>query len=240
MQGLFGDGSGAHCELVQGTFEQCKAYVTKDSDRVAGTSILEWGVPPAQGKRRDIDAVRDILQSGGGMREVALQASSFQALRGAEVLLKYHELQRDWKPSVFWFHGSTGSGKTRRAFELFAEQAGACGDAPWISGKSLEWWEGYDAHKFVIVDDFRRDFCTFHELLRILDRYPYRVMVKGGSRQLLAKIIVITCPWKPSVLFASRSEEDIKQLERRIEDIVLFGDEVPAPQNNAAVSHFKK
>ena len=40
VQGLFGDGSGAHCELVQGTFEQCKAYVTKDSDRVAGTSIL--------------------------------------------------------------------------------------------------------------------------------------------------------------------------------------------------------
>ena len=64
------------------------------------------GVPPAQGKRRDIDAVREIVQSGGGMREVALQASSFQALRGAEVLLKYHELQRDWKPCflVSWLY----------------------------------------------------------------------------------------------------------------------------------------
>lgn len=161
------------------------------------------------------------------MREVAAEASSYQALRGAELLLKYVEKGRDFKPTVRWFHGSTGSGKTRTAFELFPEA--------WISARGLKWWDGYDAHKAIIVDDFRKDFCTFHELLRILDRYPYRVETKGSSRQLLASEIIITCPWAPDVLYASRSEEDVGQLMRRIDEVRLFGDVVPAPDMAAAV-----
>lgn len=242
---LFGADSGVHCEPAKGTFEQAKAYCTKESDRVAGTVILEWGVPPQQGKRKDIDVVREVLSSGGGMRQVAASASSYQSLRCAEVLLKYFEASRDFLPEVFWLHGATATGKTRRAFEMFAkfkaEYSWSDDEEVWISGKNLQWWEGYDANKYVIVDDFRRDFCTFHELLRILDRYPYRVMTKGGSRQLLARVIVITCPWKPEVLFNTRSEEDIGQLLRRITSVELFGDEeVPAPEPKSTVSHFRQ
>lgn len=208
--------------------------------------IFEWGVPPSQGKRKDIDVVRDVLASGGGMRQVASSASSYQSLRCAEVLLKYFEAKRDFPPECFWFHGATATGKTRRAFDMFAEYQSrlewSADEEPWISGKNLQWWEGYDANKFVIVDDFRKDFCTFHELLRILDRYPYRVMTKGGSRQLLARVIVITCPWKPEVLFNTRSDEDIGQLLRRITSVELFGEEeVPAPEPRvASVAHFRQ
>jgi len=108
-----------------------------------------------------------------------------------------------------------------------------------VSGKSLKWFDGYDAHPDIIVDDFRRDFCTFHELLRILDRYPFRVETKGGSRQLLAKNTVITCPWKPDIIYQSRSQEDIGQLLRRIDEVKLFGvDEVPAPVDRAHADGF--
>lgn len=236
---LFGDGSGVHCEVAKGTFDQAKAYCTKDSDRVPGSAVIEWGVPPAQGKRKDIDRVRDVLRSGGGMRELAEVATSYQSLRSGELLLKFVEPGRSFKPEVHWFHGSTGGGKTRRAFDLFEERRVSPSDEAWISGRNLQWWEGYDAHKFVIVDDFRKDFCTFHELLRILDRYPFRVMVKGGSRQLLATVMVFTCPWKPEVLYSSRSDEDIGQLMRRIDHVVLFGDEVAAPVAAVAAPEFR-
>lgn len=237
---LFGDGSGVHAEVAKGTFEQGKAYCTKASDRVAGAAVLEWGVAPTQGKRKDIDAVRDVLQSGGGMRELAHVASSYQALKSGELMLKYFEVARDFKPEIYWFHGSTGSGKTRRAFAMFEQKRENPSDEAWISGRNLKWFEGYDAHKFVIFDDFRKDFCTFHELLRILDRYPYRVETKGGSRQFLARTIVITCPWKPEVLFNTRSDEDIGQLMRRVDHVELFGEEVAAPVPSAAVASFRQ
>lgn len=145
------------------------------------------------------------------MRTVTAMATSFQSIRLAECYLSYNEVKRNWKPTVSWIYGPTGSGKTRMAIDK-------CGDDYWISGKNLRWWQGYDGHENVIIDDFRGDFCTFHELLRILDRYAYTVEVKGGSRQLLAKNIYITCPYHPKDVYSSK--EDVGQLLRRIDDIV--------------------
>lgn len=127
-------------------------------------------------------------------------------------ILQYLEPQRDWAPEVYWFYGPTGSGKTRKAFEL-------CED-PWISDQGLRWWDGYDGHEDVIIDDFRKDFCKFHELLRILDRYPYRVEVRGGSRQLLARRIFITSLYSPEETYHMR--EDIGALTRRITEVRRF------------------
>lgn len=211
----------AHWELSKGSEEQNIKYCTKDESRAEGEEPLTFGDAVQPGKRTDLAQVRQIIEDGGGMREVCQSTDSTQAIRCAEILLKYIEPGRNFKPEVRWYHGSTGSGKTRSAVEEFPNA--------WISGKNLKWWEGYDAHKEVIVDDFRKDFCTFHELLRILDRYPYRIEVKGASRQLLAKVIVITCPWPPEVLYQGRSVEDIGQLVRRIDEVRLFGDPVAPP-----------
>lgn len=209
-----------HLEPARGSPESNIAYCTKPESRVAGP--WEFGEPPKkQGKRSDLAQVRDMVESGAGMKEIATVSNSYQALKFGETLLKYIEPGRNFLTEVRWYYGSTGSGKTRTALEEFPNA--------WISARNLKWWDGYDAHEAVIVDDFRKDFCTFHELLRILDRYPYRVETKGGSRQLLAKHIIITCPWDPEVLFTGRSNEDIGQLTRRITITKQFGDIVPPP-----------
>ena len=65
----------------------------------------------------------------------------------------------------------------------------------------------------------------FHDFLRMLDRYPYRVEVKGSSRELLAKRIFITCPLDPQETWVETERigiEDIKQLLRRIENVWFF------------------
>jgi hypothetical protein len=49
-----------------------------------------------------------------------------------------------------------------------------------------KWWDGYANEKTVIMDDYRASLCTFQDLLRILDRYPLRVELKGACAQLSA------------------------------------------------------
>lgn len=180
-------------------------YCSKD-----GNLIIEKGTrPKGAGKRTDIDKVKQMVKSNSSMKQIYEEVSSFQALKFAEKGIQLFGEKRSWKPYVLWLWGPTGSGKTKLATDL-------CPEA-WISGKNLKWWEGYEGHTEIILDDFRKDFCTFHELLRILDRYPYTVEVKGGSRQLLAKYIIITCPKPPDLLYDTK--EDIGQLLRRIDEI---------------------
>jgi len=192
-----------HWETRKGSQSDAVAYSMKDGVWFQ-FGELKIG---KQGKRTDLEEVRQLVKGGAGMKDIVEVANSFQAIRMAEVYLKYNEIQRDWAPEVHWLWGPTGSGKTRKAVEM-------AGADYWISARNLKWWEGYDAHKTVIIDDFRKDFCTFHELLRILDRYPYRLEVKGASRQLLAKVIIITSCYPPDQVYETR--EDVAQLLRRI------------------------
>lgn len=195
-------GASTHIESARGSLEENQAYCSKDGN------VTTWGEPKKSGERTDLQTVKKQIIEGKTLREIAEDVSSYQALRMAEKLITYVEPKRDWKPTVIWLWGPTGVGKSRLAKE-------SCQD-PWWSGKTLQWWQGYDAHKEVIIDDFRADFCTFHELLRILDRYPFTVETKGGSRQLLAESIYITSPFAPERVYANRSSEDNEQLLRRI------------------------
>jgi len=200
----------AHIEAALGTPKQASEYCMKEG------AYIEGGELPQQGSRSDLDEVRDILKTTGKMSDVVEKATSYQSVRMAEAILKYKEKPRDFKPEVLWFHGATGTGKSKEAYEILGDECYTC----LSTGK---WFEGYDAHENVLIDDMRRDFMKFHELLRLLDRYAMRVECKGGSRQFKAKKIIITSAFHPRDLFETR--EDIGQLLRRIDIIKLFGEE---------------
>lgn len=208
---------GAHAEVAKGNEADNIAYCTKTESALGGGFAI--GQPASQGKRNDIFAVKDIIDEGKGMRDVMDVIASYPAIKFAEMYLKYHEKPRDFMPIVYWYHGSSRSGKSREAFSKATELHGR---SVWWSGKNLKWFEGYDAHQCIIVDDFRKDFCTFHELLRICDRYEYRIENKGGSRQLKPRTIFITCPWSPAELYKNQGEQ-LEQLTLRLSEIKLFG-----------------
>ncbi len=200
---------GWHLECMKGNIQQNVSYCSKQGN------LIEHGIKPCQGKRFDLDELKKCTR----MAEVTSIARSNNDIRLMENYLKYHEKKRDWPTEVFWFWGPPGTGKTRRAI---AE----AGSDYWISLKDGRWFEGYDAHEHVIFDDVRIDFMPFNVWLRILDRYPYTVEVKGSSRQFLAKKIWITSCHSPEQMFSSKINEDITQLTRRLTTIIEIGSEV--------------
>lgn len=119
--------------------------------------------------------------------------------------------------TVFW--GPTGTGKTRRAWEL-----GGLDAYPKIP--NTKFWDGYQGQKVVIIDEFRGD-VSMSNLLRWFDRYPVLVEIKGGSTILCAEVIYITSNLSPREWYRDLDEATVDALLRRL-DVVW----VPLPLYN--------
>lgn len=84
-----------------------------------------------------------------------------------------------------WYHGPSGSGKSKSARSNF----------PGLYDKLLnKWWDNYDGEDVVLLDDLDH----FHApqmgsaLKRYADHYPFRAEVKNSSMLIRPKIIVVT------------------------------------------------
>lgn len=196
-------------------------------DECKEKEVFEHGnLPLGKGARSDLNEIREAISTGKSITSV-LPHINRQGLMYAEKIVKYISPKRSWKTTAIWVYGPTGSGKSNFAYEITVN--------PWECLDTLKWWDGYDAHEDVIFDDFRPFYCSFPALLRILDSKPYRVEVKGGTAQLLAKTIVITCPDSYYDLYKNSryaQGENLAQLYRRLEYIVYI--------DKNHVKHFEK
>lgn len=218
------DGTQAtHFERMRGTISQAIAYVQKEETTDTSDpnyAFFEKGVRPlnagTQGGRSDIDSLAILLREGKRGRALFESAplEFIKYPRGIAAAVACLESPRDFKTEVYWYYGPTGTGKSRAAS---SEGPNAYWKAP-----SDYWWDGYEGHEVVIIDDYRCDFCKFSELLRLFDRYPLRLPVKGATVQFVAKRIYVTAPKSPEDMWRSRCEEDLNQLIRRITVIKYF------------------
>ena len=221
---------------ARGSADQNIAYCTKEDSRDGGADAgpFEFGQRPVgQGKRTDLDdAVATAVATRSISEVIAKHPSEFVRYgRGLHELISFYTPPRSAKTVVHWFYGRTGTGKSRLALEecqrlLALEERGSDGFAPqympYFKMGSTKWWDGYCGQEYVIIDDYRCDLCPFHELLKLFDRYPMRVEVKGGSVQFVAKRIYVTCPKSPREAWSQRTEEDLGQLLRRVESVRDF------------------
>ena len=202
----------AHIEIMKGSLYQNYEYCSKQK-----ILIEEGERPKKQGNRSDLNTIKHYIDENpeASMEGVMEFVTNAQQIKLAEQIFKYREKPRTTKPKVSWFYGDTGTGKTREAVEN-------CTSRFYIKDNANKWWEGYDAHETIIIDDIRRDTMPFNQLLRILDRYANRLECKGGSRQNRAEHIIITCPLHPEELYRGHVIENIDQLIRRIDKIKMF------------------
>lgn len=218
-------GKSYHFEPRKGSQEAAFTYCLKDGDYIIR------GTMKKQGRRSDLDKVRTIALDSG-MREITARFN-LQQIKVAQNFLTYNETERDWKPAVTWIWGPSGSGKSKRAYE----DARKIGDNIYTKSGMGKWWEGYDGHEIVILDDYRDTWWELTEMLTLLDRYPKRIEVKGGSRQFLAKHIIITSIRPPNGIHMSGLEPEI-QLLRRIDVTIRLVPDVPEVEKGNTICQF--
>lgn len=200
-----------------GTTSQNRAYC---SDSSKGCDFSEFGnIPPDERQRVDLRTVARSIDQGNDLSLVAREnASTFikyhAGIRAYQALTRSTPRISAVAPTVYWWFGPTGVGKSRKAFDHFGAVA--------YVKMNNQWWDGYCGQTTVIMDDYRTNLCPFSELLRILDRYPHRVQMKGSSCELSATCFVITTSSRPEVLWHGRTEEALNQLLRRITNIEEF------------------
>lgn len=210
-------GGRGHYELRRGTADQAAEYCRKEESYDPSVERFERGERPvSQGTRTDLVKLAESIK--GGADEVKL-FSDYPGLylrytRGIRDAIRLCSKPRDFKTEVYWYWGPTGTGKSKTAHEKAPM-------AFWKSGID-NWWDGYIGQEEVIIDDYRTHMCPFNFLLRLLDRYPLLVPVKGGFVNFKAKVIYITTPLMPKETWCNRLEEDVNQLRRRVEHVVHF------------------
>lgn len=207
-----------HLEWARGSAKENIEYCTKEASREPGAEPYTFGdAPIRQGDRTDIKSLREAILENPSSSALDLWnegiVRNYNMFKLAErvIELKANESNHRDPPEVRWYHGPPGSGKTRAALDEFPDA--------WISSGSLRWFQGYTGQSTAIIDDHRPSHCEFGFLLRLLDRYPVTVELKGSSRRWTPKVIIVTAPSDPSTLYHYKTAENLAQLERRIHEI---------------------
>lgn len=210
-----------HWEQRQGSREEAVAYCSKDDTRVAGP--FEYGhLDICQGRRSDLANAIAALELGGipaVLEEFPREWVKFN--RGLTSLMVNRmeprlALPLD-KPEVWLLHGGTGTGKTRRAYELAAP------GTSYPKDPNNKWWDGYCGQETVIIDDYTN--CsmtglTTDYMLRILDMYPMMLEVKGATCPMArsTRKVVITSNLTLKELWPTA----IAAMTRRIDHVIEF------------------
>ncbi|AXL65883.1 replication-associated protein [Arboreal ant associated circular virus 1] len=175
-----------HIEKAMGTDEQNQKYCSKSGD------IFEKGTPVRQGQRSDLESMVAAIKDGETDEKTLAELNPscyiryFRGIR--EFIRTIHPIApRDFKTEVFYYWGPPGTGKSRRALEEANTHDSL---SVYYKPRGL-WWDGYKQQKCVIIDDFY-GWIKYDELLKICDRYPYKVQVKGGFEEFKAEKIWIT------------------------------------------------
>jgi hypothetical protein len=199
-----------HLEAARGRPYQAAEYCRKEGEYV------EFGkCPPGSGARTDlVDAVARV-KSGATKSDLIEESPALLARypRFFSELFLSHGKSRDWETQVFVYYGETGIGKTRKAFEE--------SNRPYMHSGGC-WFDGYDGEEEVIFDDFGGSEFKLTYLLKLLDRYPMKVPVKGGFVNWIPKKIWITSNYSPKEWYANAKDEHVRALLRRLTKVVRF------------------
>lgn len=207
-------GNRCHLEKRKGSSEQAAAYCEKDG---AFTRLGEIS-KSSQGKRSDLDDLHKSLKEKRPMSEIADEhfGQFLKYQRGINAYRLVTATRRDWAMSVVVYHGKTGAGKTRAVYDNLpaAEELYVHPGGPWF--------DGYDQQPIVLFDDYAGSEFKLQYLLKLLDRYPMQVPVKGGFVSFVPREVYITSNLHPEDWYRNANPEHVQAMLRRITNTVYF------------------
>lgn len=198
-------------------------YVKKDG------KFIEWGTEPLKKKKEK--KRNKILYALEHDNKDCINSGMYTINELTRLDFIRNMVKPSWpmykKREVLWFHGETGSGKTKYAFEYLTEKGYNYIDDIWLGSANMNtFFIGYCGQRACILDDMRPGCIRFELLLRILDGYPVNVNIKGSHCPWLCESIIITAPVKPNEMYVNRETgqewDNLDQLIRRIDSIIAF------------------
>lgn len=211
VKSMFGDNS-THLEIARGNSSQNREYCMKEK------KYKEYGTPSKQGERNDIKVVVEDINEGMRYDEVAMThpcqfvkyCKGFKEYSNA--LARTNNEQRDVE--VIVMVGPTGCGKTSYVYENEEDLFDMI-----CLKQDMQWFDGYEGQSTLLLDEFGENSIQWEFLLRLLDRYPLRLPVKGTFCYAKWNKVYITSNLSVNKWFTNR---DLSPLMRRISCIHDF------------------
>jgi len=201
-------------EARRGTSTEASTYCKKDGQ------FVEWGTISKSngGSRSDLIAVHAAINSGKSLRMVSNEffGTYLRYERGLRSYMLLHGQRTREPPSVRVLWGATGTGKTRRVHETHDP------DTIYAWPGCGLWFDGYDGEPVALLDDFTGSCMPLAYLLKLLDRYPFRVPIKGGYTNWLPTIIYLTSNIDPDQWYPNAHLEHQRALKRRFTSVEHF------------------
>ncbi len=204
-------GSRAHVEPKSkwSTPAEASNYCKKDGD------YQEFGeCPGGSGTRSDLVELYTRIQDGASGSDIGQSYPSAYIRYGRridELIRRRGDRPRDRATGieVYALCGRTGVGKTRFVWDRF-------GSDLYVHGGNPRFFDGYIGQRYALFDDYDGSVFKLSRFLRILDRYPLNVEVKGGFINWRPDIIFITSNKPVIEWYANAYQEHIDALNRRI------------------------
>lgn len=183
---------GVHCEKRKGDRDQARDYCRKSESRStsdhSGPAERGSWKSGGQGARNDLEAVRVAIR--GGTSELDIADGYFNQWvryrRSFQIYRSLVEKVRSEPTELHILWGEPGTGKTRSVWESGLSVYAV----PQPNGGSV-WFDGYQGEEAVLLDDFY-GWIPLHLLLKLADRYPLQVPVKGGMVNFSSKRLYVT------------------------------------------------
>lgn len=155
--------------------------------------------------------------------------------------------KRQWRTELHIYTGAPGTGKSYTARQEALNYISSQGldEEPYYlmlptKGAQL-WWQDYNGQSVVILDDFYGEGLDIDYFKRMIDEYPFKINIKNGSGEFLAKRVYVTSNtgwknWWGTALI--NNIHNTKAIERRITVEKTFTEEyTPLSLSQAPTQH---